>query len=508
MLSARLDLRHTQSLVITPQLQQAIKLLQFSNLELSAYVNQALERNPLLQRDEAGEGALACNLSDEDRLGTERAEGLLDSIGGQKEAPLDIDYDNVFASDEPAQAYDWGGSRLFDWSGQGKRTDFEEPNNTIERAASAGVNLRDHLAAQLGLEVSDSTDRMIGAYLIEMLDDAGYLIGDLREVATQLDCELARVETVLVCMQQFDPPGIFARNLRECLTIQLREYDRLDPVMQILLDNLNLLAKRDFGTLLQRCGVNSEDLAEMVTEIRALRPKPAAAFDAVPVPLVTPDILMRSAPNGGWLVDLNADTLPRLLVDTRYYTKVARTTRSKEEKAYLNENLQAANWLVKSLHQRATTILKVASEIVRQQDAFFVWGVEHLKPLVLRDIAQAISMHESTVSRVTSNKYIATPCGILELKYFFTQAINSPDGRTAYSTEAVRHRIRTLINVETHNRILSDNAIVTILRQDGIAIARRTVAKYRETLHIPASAQRRREKTMLLPGTVLTSLDR
>jgi len=295
-------------------------------------------------------------------------------------------------------------------------------------------------------------------------------------------------------LQRFDPAGLFARSLSECLALQLRERNRLDPAMQALLDNLELLARRDLPQLLRICGVDSEDLTQMISEIRALDPKPAMAFDHSVAPPVTPDVLMRATVGGGWLVELNNDTLPRVLVNTRYYAKVSGASRSKEDKTYLTERFQSANWLVKSLHQRATTILKVATEIVRQQDAFFHRGIQYLRPLVLKDIALEISMHESTVSRVTANKFIATPRGIFELKYFFTQALGGSDGGESHSAESVRHRIKTLIDQEAATDILSDDKIVEILKVEGVDIARRTVAKYREAMHIPSSVQRRRDK--------------
>jgi RNA polymerase sigma-54 factor len=280
------------------------------------------------------------------------------------------------------------------------------------------------------------------------------------------------------------------------LTLQLKDKNRFDPAMQSLIEHLDMLARRELTALMRICGVDAEDLTEMIAEIRALDPKPALAFDHALAQPITPDVLMRPAPGGGWIVELNSDTLPRVLVNTRYYTKVVTSARNKEEKSYLSERFQSANWLVKSLHQRATTILKVASELVRQQEAFFQKGIQHLRPLVLRDIATAISMHESTVSRVTANKYMATPRGIYELKYFFTQAIAGSDGGESHSAESVRYRIKSLIEAEAPQDILSDDRIVDILKADGVDIARRTVAKYREAMHIASSVQRRREKTM------------
>ncbi len=301
--------------------------------------------------------------------------------------------------------------------------------------------------------------------------------------------------TVLKKLQGFDPTGIFARSLGECLALQLAERDRLDPAMAVMLENLHLIARRDFAALGKLCGVDDEDLAEMTAEIRALNPKPAHAFDFDPAVPIVPDVLMRPGPDGAWLIELNSETLPRVLVNTHYHAKVSSRLNTKEEREYLSEQYQSANWLVRALHQRATTILKVASEVVRRQDAFFRKGVQHLRPLILRDISAAIDMHESTVSRVTSNKYIATHRGIFELKYFFTPTIAGRGGKT-HSAEAVRHRIKALIDAETKNTVLSDDSIVERLQREDIEIARRTVAKYREGMRIPSSVQRRREKAL------------
>ncbi|MBF0560610.1 MAG: RNA polymerase factor sigma-54 [Alphaproteobacteria bacterium] len=498
-LTARLDLRQSQSLVMTPQLQQAIKLLQLTNLELSAYVDAELERNPLLERDDRREDGIG---DAEETLGEERRdrdEPVLDKIAGQDETPLDIDYDNSWSSDTPGDAPEFSDMSLANWSGQGGRSDFEDPNSDYEQVREAAPSLREHMVAQLNVDIHDPGDRIIGLYLIDLVDDAGWITESLAEVARVLNCEVSRVESVLRLLQAFDPPGICARTLRECLALQLKDRNRLDPAMQALLGRLDLLAKRDMKSLMQICGVDAEDLADMVHEIRALNPKPALAFDHAIATPITPDVLMRTSSDGGWIIELNSETLPRLLIDTRYFTKISKATQSKEDRNYLAENLQSANWLVKSLHQRATTILKVASEIVRQQDAFFARGVSHLRPLVLRDIASAIEMHESTVSRVTSNKYMATPRGIYELKYFFTQAIAATDGADAHSAEAVRHRIKELVDQERPSDILSDETIVKLLKAGGIEIARRTVAKYREAMRIPSSAQRRQEKSMRTP---------
>ncbi len=366
----------------------------------------------------------------------------------------------------------------------------------IEQTASRPQTLREHLLEQIGADLSDPGDRVVALHLLDLLDEAGYLRSGLDGVAQLLGCGVDRVEAVFARLQQFDPAGVFARDLPECLALQLRDRNRLDPAMQILLDNLPLLAARNITALVRVCGVDAADVADMITEIKSLDPRPGLAFDPPLAQPVVPDILLRAQPEGGWIVELNSETLPRVLVNSRYCARIRQATRSKADKDYLTERLHAANWLVKSLHQRATTILKVAGEIVRQQDAFFRHGVQSLRPLILRDIADAIGMHESTVSRVTSNKYMATPRGLYELKYFFTSSIPASRGDGAHSAEAVRHRIRGLIDGELADNTLSDERIVELLQQGGVDIARRTVAKYREAMRIPSSVQRRREKLL------------
>jgi RNA polymerase sigma-54 factor len=500
-LSQRLDLRQTQALVMTPQLQQAIKLLQMSNLELTVFVDQELEQNPLLERDE----------SDPDT----RESVVVDLAGGASETPPparseqaglgagdpplageDVDLWHASAGSEGEGDVDLAGDPDA-WRQSGGRHDEAGLGMAGFAQGVAGpANLRDHLIAQLGLEIEDLGDRMIGAYLIDLLDDAGYLTDDLAGAAALLGCPLARVEAVLARLQRFDPPGVFARSLSECLALQLRERNRLDPAMQALLDNLPLLAARETGTLMRLCGVDAADLAEMIAEIRSLDPKPGLALDPVTAQTVVPDIIMRPQPHGAWIIELNSETLPRVLVNHRYYATISRSAGRKVDKDYLAERLQSANWLVKSLHQRAITILRVATEIVHQQGAFFQHGVQYLRPLILRDIAAAINMHESTVSRVTTNKFMMTPRGVYELKYFFSSSIQASSGGDAHSAEAVRFRIKALIDAEPKNEVLSDERIVDILQKDGVEIARRTVAKYRESLRIPSSVQRRRDKSI------------
>jgi RNA polymerase sigma-54 factor len=330
-----------------------------------------------------------------------------------------------------------------------------------------------------------------------MVDESGYLMGSLDDVAARLGAPHALVAKVFSVLQGFDPPGVFARDLAECLALQLKDANRYDPQIARLLDNLALLGSHNLGALRRAVGVDQDELVEMVAEIKRLNPNPGLKFGSIQIQPILPDVLVRPGPDGSWVVELNSETLPRVLVNRSYYAHVAKTARSAQDKGYLLDCLQNANWLVKSLDQRARTILRVAEEIVRQQDGFLTHGVEHLKPLNLRTVADAINMHESTVSRVTSNKYMSTPRGIFELKYFFTSAISAANGAgEAHSSEAVRHRIRQLIEAETAQAVLSDDKLVEYLKRDGIDIARRTVAKYREALRIPSSVQRRRAKQM------------
>jgi RNA polymerase sigma-54 factor len=511
-----MDLRQSQTLVMTPQLQQAIKLLELSNLELSAYVERELEQNPLLERAD-GDGEPRDAAAPEDREGWDDrapapsnegsgeaagAEALVDiadyaraeHIGEGDHTSFDTDYDNIWDGDtRPAPG---GAGSPSDWSNVKGHGGFEGDEYGVEQTLAGEINLRDHLLAQLGVELADPTDRLIGLQLIDLLDEAGYISGDLAQVAALLGCDMARVEATLAKLQRFEPPGIFARNLAECLALQLADRNRLDPAMQALLANLDLLASRDRAQLMKLCGVDAEDLADMVAEIKSLNPKPALAFDHAPLPAVTPDILMYRQPDGSWIVELNSETLPRVLVNNTYYSRVARQARDKPERDYIVERFNSANWLVKSLHQRATTILKVATEIVRQQDAFFRHGVAHLKPLIRRDIAEAIGMHESTVSRVAANKYLLTPRGLYELRYFFSTAIADTAGGDGHAAESVKSRIRALIEMEAAEQVFSDDQLVEKLKQEGIDIARRTVAKYRESMRIPSSVQRRRDKAL------------
>ncbi|MBS7811544.1 RNA polymerase factor sigma-54 [Roseococcus pinisoli] len=478
----RLDLRQSQSLVMTPQLRQAIKLLHSSNMEVLAFVEEELERNPLLEREETRTAA-----AEPVAPATDSAEVAAgDTLAIGEASALDADYSNVI---DDGEAYTPS-------MGAGGRADFSDDLSGIEEMAGQGPTLRERLAEQIRLNFEEARDRLIGSALLAMLEPSGRLTLDAAALAARLGCDVAVVERVRRAMQRFEPTGMFCADLRECLAVQLEEAGRYDPFMALLLDNLPMLARRDLRGLMEVCGVDSEDLAEMIAEVKRLDPKPGSGGDDAPLNTIQPDVLMRAAPDGAWVLELNPDTLPRVLVNRGFAARATVSLRDREQRSFIAEQLQTANWLVKSLEQRANTILKVASEIVRRQDAFFRHGVAFLRPLILRDVAEAVEMHESTVSRVTANKYIATPRGMLELKYFFTTAIQGTAGGDSVSAEAVRHRIRGMVQGETAEAVLSDDAIVLRLREEGVDIARRTVAKYREAMRIPSSVQRRREKAV------------
>ncbi len=519
-INTKLELRQTHNLVMTPQLQQAIKLLQLSNLELATFVDTELERNPLLERaesEENGGGAAepaATASKDEERNETGAASGEAPAAEAEGESSESEDWVNLEApgaegSDamdaEPqdvfpeADSFSPGAIKDSGWAtlGQGQRGGGGEESN-LEAYVAEERTLRNHLTDQLMLAFADPARRLIGQHLIDMTDETGYLRGDLTALAELLGAPLELVEETLCVMQGFEPCGVFARDLRECLTLQLKEQDRCDPAMAALIENLHLLAAHDLVALKRVARVSDEDLCDMIKEVKRLNPKPGLKYGSSPSQPIVPDVLVRALPDGSFHVELNSDTLPRVLVNQSYYATVSKSPLRKEDKSYLVDCLQTANWLVKSLDQRARTILKVAQEIVRQQDAFLTYGVRHLRPLNLKTVADAISMHESTVSRVTANKYMATNRGLFELKYFFTSSIAATADGDAHSSEAVRHRIREMIEAEPAGDVLSDDKIVERLKGDGVDIARRTVAKYREALRIPSSVQRRRLKRIAL----------
>ncbi|MCO6187066.1 RNA polymerase factor sigma-54 [Rhizobium sp. L1K21] len=501
-ISPSLLLRQSQSLVMTPQLMQSIQLLQMNHLELVQFIDQEVEKNPLLEIAASEEMSAAPETNDTD---TAHANGDLEGDGDwlepgsantaeQLSDKLDTNFATEYDGDSSDPKPD-APELLGQWKSMPGSQGDSGAAFDMDDLPAARMSLREFVHEQIPLAFFEDTDRVTAQYMADLLDDSGYLCEPISETAARLGVDNTYIESILTRLQTLEPAGIFARGLAECLAIQLRQRNRLDPAMSALVDNLQLLAKRDFATLKKVCGVAEDDLIDMLAEIRSLDPKPGSAFQSSQTETVVPDVIVRPGPKGGWQVELNPDTLPRVLVNQEYFSEISRKSgQNSADMSFLSECMQNANWLVRSLDQRARTILKVATEIVIQQDAFMEHGVEHLRPLNLKTVADAIKMHESTVSRVTSNKFMLTPRGLFELKYFFTVSIAASDGGDSHSAEAVRNRIKAMIEDESPDAVLSDDDIMDHLKGKGINIARRTVAKYREAMNIPSSVQRRREK--------------
>ncbi len=485
----RLDLRQSQSLVMTPQLQQAIKLLALSNLEIETFIGEALEANPLLEagevtRDSSPADGVPDAPREEASSDTLMAEGR-----GEDDRPLDIAAETIDRDRDTGDG-EWG-------SGGNQSLGADREGPSIDERGGGAISLADHLNAQVGPLTGDPREEFLVRYLIGQIDDAGYLTMTEREVALELDVPAAEVERALAVVHALEPAGVGARNLAECLALQAREADRYDPCMARLIDNLDLIARGAFEQLRRMCDVDDEDFADMLAELRSYDPRPGLQFGTCEGSAVIPDILIHRDLSGGWNIALNEATLPRLVVNRSYYLELREGSTDKESRAWLHEKLGDANWLIKALDQRQKTILKVSAEIVKQQDGFFRRGVSELKPLTLRTVADAIEMHESTVSRVTSNKYLHCDRGTFELKYFFTSGVGADaDGEGGASSEAVKARIKGLTDGEDPKKILSDDKLVELLKGEGFDLARRTVAKYREAMGIGSSVQRRRQKKM------------
>lgn len=486
----RLDLRQSQSLVMTPQLQQAIKLLALSNLEIETFIGEALESNPLLEigaaEPEAPGGEEAADVR-RTTLETSPVDQLVSEGRAADDRPLDIDQ-STLDQDRDTGDGEWGADIRIGPAG--------DDGPDIDERGESAKDLVTHLHDQLGAQARDPQTAFIARYLIDQLDEAGYLPVTLRDVAGELGVALAEAEAALALVQSLDPTGVGARSLGECLALQAIEADRHDPCMARLLENLDLLARGELPRLKRMCGADDEDFTEMLAELRSYDPKPGLRFNRGGGDPVVPDILLAPRSDGGWDISLNQATLPRLIVNRSYYVEMRGACGDKDGRAWLSDKLADANWLIKALDQRQRTILKVASEIVTQQDGFFRHGVSQLRPLTLRTVAEAIGMHESTISRVTSNKYLHCPRGTFELKYFFTSGVGSTDGEGGASAEAVKAAIKALIDAEDPKAILSDDTLVDLLKAKGFDLARRTVAKYREAIGLGSSVQRRRQKAL------------
>lgn len=488
-ITPKIEIRQSQSLLMTPSLRQAINILQMSNLELNELVEKELENNPLLEKED-------------DRIENfELEQKTIDSYD-EPQTPLpedespDIDYDNQFDDDFASDREGYENGNDYDWQDYSKsKGTTGEDFDYIEKKLSGSKSLYRFLEEQISTLFTHGKEKIIALHLTEFLDESGYFRGDIKSIAQKLNTNETEISNILSQLQTLEPSGIFATSLSQCLSIQLKDLNRYDPMIEKLLQNLELLAARKFKELKKICETNDEDLASMINDIKSLNPKPAANFAGGITGYVIPDVFVRTNKYGEYIVELNNMSLPRVLINREYYSEIKNVVaKDKQAKRYLKEQLGNAGFLVKAMHQRAVTMLRVSEEIVKTQRDFFEHGIEHLKPMALKDIAEAVEMHESTISRVTNNKFISTPRGIFELKYFFTQAAETYTGQEGASTLSIKHKIKKLIEEEDEKDILSDDRIVELMAAQGVKIARRTVNKYRESMGIPTSAERKRIK--------------
>lgn len=488
-ITPRIEIKQSQSLLMTPQLRQAINLLQMSNLELNELVEKELESNPILEResDKVNDTEIASQTIDDYKdLSTPEIEDF---------SP-DIDYDNQF-DDYGSDRENFESDSDFSWQdySSNKMHNGDEDYDFFEKKLKDDKSLYLFIEEQISLNFYKTQDKIIARNLAEHLDESGYFRGDIKTIATRLALPVQKIDDTLKQMKGFEPSGIFAQSLAECLTIQLQDKNRFDPKIAKLLDNLELLGERRFKELKKVCNCDDEDLADMIDDIKSLNPKPTAEYSHDVTSYVIPDVFVKTNKHGEYYIELNSMSLPRLLINHQYYSEIKDSSnKDKEAKRYLKEQLSNASFLVRAMHQRATTILRVSEEIVKSQREFFEKGIDYLKPMSLKNVAEEVEMHESTISRVTNNKYMHTPRGLFELKYFFSNAAGSYTGDENTSTLSIKHKIKKLIEEEQEDNILSDDKIVELLAQKGIKIARRTITKYRESMNIPSSASRKRSK--------------
>ncbi|HFL8714007.1 TPA: RNA polymerase factor sigma-54 [Escherichia coli] len=470
-----LQLRLSQQLAMTPQLQQAIRLLQLSTLELQQELQQALESNPLLEQIDTHEEIDTRETQDSETLDTADA---LEQKEMPEELPLDASWDTIYTAGTPS----------------GTSGDYIDDELPVYQGETTQT-LQDYLMWQVELTPFSDTDRAIATSIVDAVDDTGYLTVPLEDILESMgdeEIDIDEVEAVLKRIQRFDPVGVAAKDLRDCLLIQLSQFDKTTPWLEearlIISDHLDLLANHDFRTLMRVTRLKEDVLKEAVNLIQSLDPRPGQSIQTGEPEYVIPDVLVRKH-NGHWTVELNSDSIPRLQIN-QHYASMCNNARNDGDSQFIRSNLQDAKWLIKSLESRNDTLLRVSRCIVEQQQAFFEQGEEYMKPMALADIAQAVEMHESTISRVTTQKYLHSPRGIFELKYFFSSHVNTEGGGEASST-AIRALVKKLIAAENPAKPLSDSKLTSLLSEQGIMVARRTVAKYRESLSIPPSNQRK-----------------
>ncbi len=473
-ITQNLKLKQSQSLVMTPQLQQAIKLLQLNNLELTDLVNKELEENPFLENESTEE-----IVEDFDENTSDLSDSF-ESGESLKDEPKIDDYENRWDIDSNHQSFN-----------KNINSDSTDAGSVVEQTLSERVSLKTILKSQAELEFELDTDKQISELLIDYIDPSGWITYSLDEISSFSGYELKKIEEVLLKMQSFEPNGVFARNLKECLILQLKNDEKLCSSKQILIENLELLGEGNLKELQKITNLKEDELRESIKCVRLLNPKPGTKYSEEYTNIFNPDVIV-SKNNENWEVELNDSTLPKVTVNQEYINEIESLNCSDTDKKYINENLNSAKWLIKAIQQRNMTTLKISAEIVNQQKLFFEKGKKYLKPMILKDVAKKINMHESTVSRVTSEKLMLTPRGIFEMKLFFSASIGSTSEGESHSAASVRESLKKLISNEPMNSPFSDEILVDKLQSQGISLARRTVAKYRELLNIPSSSIRRR----------------
>lgn len=485
-----LDFKQSQNLSLSPQLKQAIRLLQMTNLELTAFIDEQFNNNPLLDVIEALETERRTNTTNDKPENQEFSE-LKDTELMSENSFSD------YASDKVATSENYDFANMGSVKSYSNNSDFSDDNT--EQTFSQEIDLRQHLSNQLYMSNAPQDIMMIASYLIGTLSDTGYLHESCAEIAAQLMESVEKVEKALKLCQKFEPAGVFARDLGECLRLQLIDKKLFNRKYEALLNNLDDLANKRFAKLQKKSDATKEELMLMVKQIKKLHPKPGLQFSNELIPSIIPDVFIQETNNGGWYVSLNQATMPKAIINQNYsvYLNKQNNNTNKIEKStkkYLKESYYQASWLIKSLEQRSDTILRVATEILRQQDGFFAYGFEHLRPMNLKLVAEELGLHESTISRVTSGKYLQCPRGIFEMKFFFMSGITTDDGETNVASETIKYEIKKMVDSESETAILSDDDIVERLKKRDISIARRTVAKYRESLNIPSSVKRRQAR--------------
>ncbi len=479
-LGQKINLRHSQSIVMTPQLRQAIKLLQFSNIELSQYVEEEMEKNPFLDSNdlEQKDGEKIKNI-EEKTIDTSSA--INTGISSNDDPSSENDIENRWDDDRNLV------SRV------SKRNISSENLSAIEnRIPAPKKSLRSHLLEQILLDISAENERSIAINLLDLIEPSGWISADLKALSENNGLSYDKVQTVLQRLQKMDPCGVFARNLGECLRIQLEEQGKLNTQNVILTNNLDLLAKGEIKKLCKLTSLNESELSESINVLKKLNPKPAENFDNDNINIEPPDVIIERV-RGAWKVALNRSTLPSLYVNENFAGQIKHVKNSDSDKKYIGDSINSARWLLRAIEQRNSTTLKVALEILKQQKNFFEKGPGHLKPLVLKDVAEAISMHESTISRVTRSKLLQTPWGLFQMKDFFSGSVGiAKEGKELYASKTVRENLKSLIENEPESKPYSDDELSKIMKERGIEVARRTVAKYREIMNIQSSAERRR----------------